>query len=251
MTNLEEELIARQRALLSTARSYKASASAREATLTKLGIAAPASAPITPADATSIPMNSSAVSSVVAVAGVALLVVASIVAVGRERPQSREAPGPDATTQQAKPPSSWTAPAPPPASGTSVRAGDSAAGTEQAPSTSARNLGANDQAAQEGSMADEIAMIDAASALVRAGNHGAALRAIQAYRKRFPSGRFAPEALALEIEALHASGKVDAARALAEQFIASSPESPIANRISKLVGLSDDAPPKRGDLYDP
>jgi hypothetical protein len=105
VTNLEEELIARQRALLSTARSYKASASAREATLTKLGIAAPASAPITPADATSIPMNSSAVSSVVAVAGVALLVVASIVAVGRERPQSREAPGPDATTQQAKPPS--------------------------------------------------------------------------------------------------------------------------------------------------
>ena len=83
----------------------------------------------------------------------------------------------------------------------------------------------------------EIAMIDEArSAVVRADSTGA-LTAIARYRSQFPGGHFAPEATALEVEALAQRGDRGAARSVAERFLAAHPQSPLSQRVRTAAGL--------------
>ena len=60
-------------------------------------------------------------------------------------------------------------------------------------------------------MAQEIGLIDQARAALRAGNAPGTLQAVNDYYRRFPTGRFSPEALYLKMEAYVKSGDLQAA----------------------------------------
>lgn len=84
---------------------------------------------------------------------------------------------------------------------------------------------------------EEAAMIERASSAVRAHDGARALAALRAYRARFPRGKLMPEASVLEVEALLAAGRNQAARAAARRFLAAHPDSPSAKRVKTLVRL--------------
>ena len=51
----------------------------------------------------------------------------------------------------------------------------------------------------------------------------------------YPAGTFRPEATVLRIEALAATGRRDEARALARDFVARHPASPLSERMARLA----------------
>jgi hypothetical protein len=81
----------------------------------------------------------------------------------------------------------------------------------------------------------EIALIDAARTAVRTGAPDEALALLRRYGAAYPAGTFRPEAAVLRIEALDANGEHARARALAREFVARNPESPLAGRVSRLA----------------
>jgi hypothetical protein len=91
-----------------------------------------------------------------------------------------------------------------------------------------------------GDLRGEIALIDAARDALAAPSPARAREIQRRYIWRYPSGTFAPEAVALRVEALQRLGEHRQARGLAHQFIAAHPDSPLAERID---GLLDDADP--------
>jgi hypothetical protein len=82
----------------------------------------------------------------------------------------------------------------------------------------------------------EIALIDAARDALAAAAPGQALEALRRYGARFPDGTFAPEAVALRVEALEKSGSHREAQAAARRFLAAHPESPLRDRIERICG---------------
>jgi len=86
------------------------------------------------------------------------------------------------------------------------------------------------------SLGDEVAALQAARAALANQDSNGALGALDRYKARFPSGRLAPEAKVLRIEALVRRGDRSQASALANQFESSSPESPYAERIDSMLG---------------
>jgi hypothetical protein len=82
---------------------------------------------------------------------------------------------------------------------------------------------------------DQIALIDAARAAVKAGASDRALALLRRYETSYRDGAFQPEALALRIEALDQDGRHAEARALARDFLARYPRSPVADRVARVV----------------
>ena len=83
---------------------------------------------------------------------------------------------------------------------------------------------------------DQIALIDAARTAVKAGATDRALALLRRYDANYPGGAFRPEALALRVEALDAGGHGAEARALAREFLARYPQSPVADRVARIAG---------------
>jgi TolA-binding protein len=82
---------------------------------------------------------------------------------------------------------------------------------------------------------DQIALIDAARTAVKAGATDRALALLRRYEANYPGGAFRPEALALRVEALEAGGHGAEARALAREFLARYPQSPVADRVARIA----------------
>jgi hypothetical protein len=87
-----------------------------------------------------------------------------------------------------------------------------------------------------GALSDEVASLDAAHRALDAGDTAGALRAIDAYDRRFPGGALATESMVLRIEVLARSGDRASAARLGEAYLAAHPRSPYAARIRSLLG---------------
>ena len=132
-----------------------------------------------------------------------------------EMPRSEASPAP---VLQATPNLKQTPHNPPrPAATNALRASDS-------PSPSASGLGA------------QVTLLDSARRALEANDPTQALRALDTYNATYPSGALSQEAEALRIEALVKAGRLSAAKALASQFIAANPNSPLVRRIRNLTG---------------
>jgi outer membrane protein assembly factor BamD (BamD/ComL family) len=81
----------------------------------------------------------------------------------------------------------------------------------------------------------EAAALEAARVELGAGRASAALAALDGYDQRFPHGELQPEATALRVEALMASGNSSAARSLGADFLAKHPRHPAAARVRRIV----------------
>ena len=90
---------------------------------------------------------------------------------------------------------------------------------------------------REVALREEIGLLDTARAALAANAPGKALVGLGQYNHRYPNGTFAPEALALHIEALTNAGDAATARALARRFLKAYPSSPLAERVEHLTGL--------------
>ncbi|HXJ23934.1 MAG TPA: hypothetical protein VMT03_27320 [Polyangia bacterium] len=86
-----------------------------------------------------------------------------------------------------------------------------------------------------GDLRAEIALLDAARAAVADGADGRALALLRRYDLRYPTGTFRPESTALRIEALARLGETGRARALAADFLAAYPDSPLAARVRRTM----------------
>jgi len=82
---------------------------------------------------------------------------------------------------------------------------------------------------------DQIALIDAARGAMKSGATDRALALLRRYESSFPGGAFRPEAMALRIEALDQGGRGAEAQALAREFIARFPQSPLADRVARVA----------------
>lgn len=85
------------------------------------------------------------------------------------------------------------------------------------------------------SVLDEMALIDAARASLRAGQPAAALRNASAYNQAFPGGRFAPEALFLLMQANKQLGNAQAAEIAAREMVRRFPNGPHVARARELI----------------
>lgn len=90
-------------------------------------------------------------------------------------------------------------------------------------------------AAPAADLRDQIALIDAARGAVKAGATDRALTLLRRYDASYPGGAFRPEALALRIESLDHGGRGAEAQALARDFLARYPDSPVAERVARIV----------------
>lgn len=79
-------------------------------------------------------------------------------------------------------------------------------------------------------LAEELQMLQSARALIRAGNHGEALQALDAYAKDAKGSSLGSEASLLRIEALAGSGRRSEASSLARRFVEQNPNSPLVDR---------------------
>jgi hypothetical protein len=89
-------------------------------------------------------------------------------------------------------------------------------------------------------LAEEVAALDRARRLV-ANDPAKALRALDDYEQRFPSGDLAPEALVLRVEAFVRAGERARAESLALAHLSRHPRSPHAKRIRTILGWPEDA----------
>ena len=71
---------------------------------------------------------------------------------------------------------------------------------------------------------------------MKGGSSERALVLLRRYDASYPGGAFRPEALALRIEALDQDGRRAEARALAREFLARYPQSPVADRVARVAG---------------
>ncbi|MGH1344401.1 MAG: hypothetical protein ACRBN8_22770 [Nannocystales bacterium] len=83
----------------------------------------------------------------------------------------------------------------------------------------------------QGSVADELALIERARASVDRGQAKAALGVLKTHRRKFPKGAFLEEAAALRASALCKSGRVDAAAKASAAFLRRYPKSVHASRV--------------------
>ena len=81
-------------------------------------------------------------------------------------------------------------------------------------------------------LAEEVAQLDRARALVLVGDGQGALVELRRYHHDFPSAQLGREATLLEIDACEKSGQHGRAQELARAFIRANPQSPAAKRLS-------------------
>ncbi len=91
-------------------------------------------------------------------------------------------------------------------------------------------------------LAAEVALIDRARTLARS-SPGEAMTALDEYARTFPEGSLRDEAAVVRVEALLAAGRrADAART-AQPYLRDRPNTPIARRLTDLLGPSKDPIP--------
>jgi hypothetical protein len=86
-----------------------------------------------------------------------------------------------------------------------------------------------------GNLRLEIDLIDAARETLRTGASARSLEILDQYSVRFPHGSLAPEGMALRVEALMRLGRTAEARAVARQFVAANPTSPLVAWMNPLA----------------
>jgi outer membrane protein assembly factor BamD (BamD/ComL family) len=84
-------------------------------------------------------------------------------------------------------------------------------------------------------LAAEVAYVDRARALLRAGQTEQGLSLLRGYEAQFPEARLLPEVLFLQLETLERSGRTGDARAAAQRLVDGFPQSPHAARARKLL----------------
>jgi hypothetical protein len=84
-------------------------------------------------------------------------------------------------------------------------------------------------------LAGELAVLDAASAAIAAGNSQRGLVLLDAYAKDYPRGRLGLEAEVLRIDALAQSGQADTAAKAAARFVKRHPDSVLALRVRRYL----------------
>jgi hypothetical protein len=87
------------------------------------------------------------------------------------------------------------------------------------------------------SLGPQLERVRAARALLQGGNANGAVSAVADYEREYPNGSFWPEAEAIAIDALVASGRTAEARARARQFLRVYGDSPQANRFKTVAGM--------------
>ncbi|MEM6292448.1 MAG: hypothetical protein AAGA54_14330 [Myxococcota bacterium] len=90
----------------------------------------------------------------------------------------------------------------------------------------------------QGSVADELALIESARADLDRGKSSLALKTLSKHRRQFPKGAFREEALALRASALCTSGKTEAAQKAASTFLKRYPSSVHTGRVRACSGAS-------------
>jgi len=213
-----------ERALLSAGLAYGASERTRDATLAAVGL----SSRIPPR------RRHSRVFAFAAAAALVAVVSGGAVAGYRYQHQwraERLAAPPAATFAPAAPPAPRAAkvlkaveePAPP------AEPEAAPAPTPEPPKPAAR------PAPSRAPLAGELAVLDAASAAVAAGNSQRALVLLDAYAKDYPRGRLGLEAEVLRIDALAQSGQAGAAAKAAQRFVERHPDSVLAVRVRRYL----------------
>lgn len=147
------------------------------------------------------------------------------------RPAEKVAPATSATSVvSASPP--LPAPSAPPSAERSSELQSEVKPAPPVPSVTQRRL-----AGAGAELAAQIALVDAARAELAGGGAQRALKLVDQYQARYPSGAFRPEVSAVKVEALMKLGRTVEARALAERFLAAHGPSPLAERVARLAGL--------------
>ena len=80
-----------------------------------------------------------------------------------------------------------------------------------------------------------MALVDAARSRLRMGDAAGALRSASDYGRRFPAGRFAPEALFLVMQAHHQLGHRQAALEAAREIVRRHPNSAQVGRAREIL----------------
>lgn len=84
-------------------------------------------------------------------------------------------------------------------------------------------------------LADEVRWLDRARHAIAAGDNAAASDALRGYRSAHPTGVLSTEADVLEVDLLVRRGEREAARARAQTFVATHPNSPHAARLRRWL----------------
>jgi len=108
-------------------------------------------------------------------------------------------------------------------------------GNEARPSPVGRLAGRSSAGPSE--LRGEIELLDGARAALAASSPDRALENVRRYERRYPTGTFAPEAIAVKVEALMRLGRAEEARRLAARFVAEHRGDLLADRIAALAGL--------------
>jgi hypothetical protein len=98
----------------------------------------------------------------------------------------------------------------------------------------AANVGRTD--APTPGLAEELASLDSARALLARGDAPGALARLDAYARVYPKGRLQLEAEVMRIDALRRNGQTGAAKKRAETFLRKYPNSVLASRVRALLG---------------
>jgi len=91
-------------------------------------------------------------------------------------------------------------------------------------------------------LAAEVALLDRARAVARSAP-GSALAALDEHARTFPNGALRDEAAVVRLEALLAAGRRDEAERLAGPYVRDRAHTPIARRMSDLLGRAKDPIP--------
>jgi TolA-binding protein len=86
------------------------------------------------------------------------------------------------------------------------------------------------------SLAEELASLDSARALLARGDSAGALARLDAHSRAYPKGRLQLEAEVLRIDALTKNGQPSLAKKHAETFLRKHPNSVLASRVRMLLG---------------
>jgi hypothetical protein len=84
-------------------------------------------------------------------------------------------------------------------------------------------------------LAEEVAYVDRARALLRSGRAEQGLALLARYERQFPEARLLPEVLFLQLEACERSGRASEARGAARRLVEGFPKSPHATRARTLL----------------
>jgi hypothetical protein len=94
------------------------------------------------------------------------------------------------------------------------------------------------------SLAEEVALLDAAGRALAMGRAAQALSLLDGYARAFPAGLLRPEAALLRSQALADQGARAAAAAIARELVESDPTNPVVKRARSLSGNPESKAPK-------